>query len=361
MRIAKYIILLLLLFTIAFTVFIATQPSEFNISQEKTISYSKAKLFDFISDYKNLENWHPKLNNQPTIKSKYSETTIGEGAFIKWEENSISTTKIFNQDSIFQIEKIDGEEYKTYWTFKEEKESTKITWGIKGTLSFREKIVALLKGKNNSSISTYLNTGLENINSFLVDEVNNFSVSLDGVITKQATNFIQQKDSCSIPEFQAKSEALLKNINTFVTDNGIQRNGDSFIMFKNWDESNDYVVYSVIVPIDEEILTTPLSDITGGFMEEFMAVKSTLKGDHKNRKYAWEKALTFFEKEENSDYIKDDTQPLIESYKVNRLTSKVKPSKFVTEVLIPVKKKFEKPVVVVKKPVEVPISDTINN
>lgn len=361
MRIAKYILLLILLLSIAFTVFIATQPSEFSIVQEKTIQYPKSKLFDFINDTKNLVDWHPNLSNQDNEKYSYSETTIGEGAFIKWKKNNIAITKVYNQDSISQIENIDGEEYKTIWTFKEEKNGTTITWGIKGNLSFKEKVMALLKGKNNSTISEYLKKGLKNIDDFLVNEVNNFSVSLDGLVTKKETFFIQQKDSCAIAVFQQKSEGLLKNINTFVEDNGIQRNGDSFISFTNWNETKGYVVYAVCVPIDEEILTTPLSDITGGLMEEFQAVKATLKGDYKNRKHAWKKALDYFENEENAEFVKDETKVLIESYKTSKVTNnKIKPSQFVTEVLIPIKKKVVKPII--RKPVATPpTSDTITN
>lgn len=353
MRIAKYLLLLLLLLSIAFVVFVATQPNEFDISEEKTIKSPKSKVFNFINDFENWGNWHPELINKQGIKSSFSKLTSGEGAFIDWDGNRISTSKVFEQDSIYQIEKIDDQNYTTYWTFREENNQTKITWGIKGHLTFKEKMKALLTGSNETKFSSLLTSGLENINNYLVNEFSTFNVIVNGIITREASSYIQQRDSCKISDFQVKAATLLKNINLFVKQNEITTTGDSYIQFKTWDETNDYVVYTACVPIQEEILTTPLSDIRGGYYESFIALKTTLKGDYNHRKEALKKALEFIAE---NNYIEEKKGEHIEIYKVNNSTTtdKIKPSQFITEILIPVIKKNVTPVVV-KQNVEIPV------
>ena len=350
MRIAKYIFLLILLFSIAFIVFIATQPSDFDIKSEKTIAIPKTKLFQFVNDYKNWEFWYPTLQNSPKIKTSLSETSFGEGAFLKWEDETISTAQQFEKDSIYQLKKVDDQEYIIYWIFKEEKEGTKVVWGIKGKMNFTDKLNAFLNGGTQSELITSIELGLENINDYLVNEVSNFNILVNGIVTRPASFYIQQNDSCKIGDFNLRAVALIQKINTFVKQNNIQATNDSFIQILDTN-SNGYINFRASVPIEEEILTTPLSDIKGNYLDEYTALKTTLKGDYSHIKETISKAKQYIAN--TDEYTIDESIPLMEIYKSIGNLKSVKTSEKITELLIPVKGKNSKPVTV-PKPIIVP-------
>ncbi|NHN24220.1 hypothetical protein FIA58_000895 [Flavobacterium jejuense] len=338
MRIAKYIFLLLLLLSIAFIVFIATQPNEFNYKSEKTIASPKNTIFQYINDYKNWNSWYPELNF--STKTSHSEITNGEGAFIKWDETKITTTHLFSNDSIYQLEQEGDKKYSLYWKFQEEKGETKVIWGIKGNLTFNEKLFAFLKGGNEFIYTSKIEEGLEKINDYLVNEISNFNILINGVVNNHASYNIQQKDSCSLAEFPLRSNKALQNLQKFVKQNDIIINGDAFIQFSTWNINNEPLYFAACIPIEEEILTTPLSDITGHYQEEYSALKITLKGSYSHRKEAWKKALAFIK--QNEEYILDQDYKITEIHKKDR-SNTTKPSEFITEILIPVKAKNSKP------------------
>lgn len=345
MKIAKYFLLLLFLFSIAFIVFIATQPSNFTVKSEKTIAISKTKLFQFINDYKNWEYWYPNLKGKTEIKTSLSETSYGEGAFLKWKDITISTSQLFEKDSIYQLEKKDEQEYISHWTFEQVKEGTKVTWIISGKMSFNQKLNAFLNGGTESSIIAKIEEGLENINDYLINEISSFNIIVNGIVTRPESFYIQQKDSCKISDFNLRSIVLLKKIKEFVKQNDIEVNGDTFIQIEDKNESEDYIKYAASIPIEEEILTTPLSDINGRFLEEFDAIKITLKGDYSHKKEAIAKGLEYIQE---NNYEENKSISYIEVFKINSSNSKVKPSEYLTEILIPIVKKNSKPVVVPK-------------
>ena len=51
MKITKYILLLVILLSVAFVVFIATQPNDYEINREKIITTSKDNVFNYVNDY----------------------------------------------------------------------------------------------------------------------------------------------------------------------------------------------------------------------------------------------------------------------------------------------------------------------
>lgn len=360
MRIAKYIFLLLLLLSIAFIVFIATQPNEFNYKSEKTIASSKNTIFQYINDYKNWNSWYPELN--ANTKTSLSEITYGEGAFINWDATKITTTQLFGTDSIYQLEQEGDKKYNLYWKFHEEKGETKVIWGIKGSLTFNEKLLSFLKGGNEFMFTSKIEQGLENINEYLINEVSNFNILINGVVNSHASYYIQQKDSCSLTEFPIRSNNALQNLQKFVKQNDIVINGDAFIQFASWNINDEPLYFAACIPIEEEILTTPLSDITGHYQEEYSALKITLKGSYSHRKEVWTKALAFIE--QNEEYILDKDYKITEIHKKDR-SNTTKPSEFITEILIPVKDKNNKPKIVVTpvvipKPTVIQKTDSIN-
>ena len=361
MRIAKYIFLLLLLLSIAFIVFIATQPNEFDYKSEKTMASPKNTVFQFVTDFKNWKNWSPEYNSK--LKTSLSEITSEEGAFINWDETKILTTQIFKNDSVYQQQKVGNTTYDLYWKFIEDTGKTKVIWGIKGKLTFKEKLMSFFKGGNEFIYTSRIEQGLENINEYIINEISNYNILINGVINNHASYYIQQKDSCRMDEFAFRNVKALKNVAQFVKQNDIVINGDAFIRFDSWNLDLEPIYFAACVPIEEEILTTPLSDITGHYQDEYTALKVTLKGSYSHRKEAWTKALQFIEA--NEEYTLDKENKITEIHKKDR-SNTTNPSEFITEILIPVKStdSNSKPVVTqaasAPKPVVTQKKDSVN-
>lgn len=340
MRILKYIFLLLILFSLAFIVFVATQPGDYKIIRSKEIAISKDILFNFVSDSSALKDWNPWIENQAIFKNE----------------------NLTSNDTLSQQIIINDKVIKSFFQFKKTKIGTLVTWKIEGKMNFEEKILNTLQGGVQNIIGNKLVDGLKNIDQYLVKEIATYDIKIEGLVTKHATNYIQQIDTCSIVDFQKESKRLLQNMMSFVEKNEIIITGLPFITFKTWLKNDKNIIFAMCVPVEEEILTTDGSEISGGRFEEFLAVKTNLKGDYSHKQKAWDKTYSYI-REKN--LVEEINGTKIEVYKIS-LPKERKPSKWVTEIYIPIQKKVYRPKVIkpvvneeIITPIENPTSNTI--
>jgi len=322
MRILKYVFLLSLLFSIAFVVFVATQPGDYKIKRSKEIKISKDVVFNFVADSSSISYWSPWLENEADFTSE----------------------TLFKKDSITQKLLVNKEENNSVLQFQKTKNGTLIVWELKGKLNFNLKMLSVLKGGIDNVLGNDLEEGLKNIDNYLVKELTTYNIKIHGLVTKHATNYIQQIDSCAVVDFQKKSKEMLQNMLSFVAKNDINIIGLPFIVYENKRTVNNTTIFAMCVPVEEEILTTEGSEISGGSFDEFLAVKTTLTGDYSHLEEAWKKSADYIT---TKKIIEDFAGKHIEIYKVS-LPKERKPSKWVTEIYVPIKKKVFKPRVVKK-------------
>lgn len=342
MKITKYILLLLLLLSFAFIVFVATQPNEYEIKREKVINTSKDNVFNYVNDYTTWEDWFNLKEFDPSATINYTEITTGTDAGFSWNSSTtngkIKTTNEALNQSINQDFYLNDDVHKITWTFAQTPKGTKVNWSMKGNLSFKWKFNTILRSGMDDVFGAIFEKGINEIEKYLVTELESMKIIHNGIVTKHATNFIQQKDSCSINEFQIKAKKMLQNMIQFVENNEIELVGLPFVMVDKRDEKLNYIKFAMCVPVEEEILTTEGSEISGNHFDEFLAFKTTLTGDYNHLKRARKKANDEITK---LNYSIDSTNKYIEIYKVS--LPKVKnPSQWVTELYFPVKKEVIK-------------------
>lgn len=318
MRILKYILLLLLLFSVAFVVFVATQQSDYKVVRSKEIKVAKDIVYSFVSDSTSLVDWNP------------------------WEKNMaiFQNLNAVPSDTITQNITVSGEKNESFMRFQKTKKGTLVTWELKGKLDFNLKMLSVLQGGVDNVLGDKLEIGLNNIDTYLVKELKTYNIKINGLVTKHMTNYIQQIDTCSTADFQKVSKSMLQNMISFVKKNDIEIIGLPFITYESISTNDKEIIFAMCVPVEEEILTTPGSEISGGHFEEFLAVKATLTGDYSHRKEAWNKARNHVRKNKLSE--DSFNGKFIEVYKVS-LPKERKPSKWVTELYVPVKKKVYVP------------------
>jgi hypothetical protein len=356
MKLFKYLFLLFLLFTLAFVVFVATQPTTYNIKRTKQINMPVQMVFDYVNDYNNWSEWQ-KFDNSEKLDFKLSKNTVGKNASVVWDKTNSLKTTFISKDSIVQIFVEDDNKQTLHWKFNKTNSGTNTVVTIKGDLTFKEKIFSVLNFGITSYVGPQIEKGLDEINNYLVNELGNFKLELTGVVSKTETNFIERKDSCNVKDFPKHSKELLKSIKEFIKQNEIETVGQPFVIFKG-NPTSGFMNYSLCVPVRDEILTTPESQIQGNNFKSFLAVKSTLIGDYSHIKDAWAKSRAYMVK---NKLIEDLQGTYIGIYKKSYPEIK-EPSKWVTEFYIPLLKKKPKRRVIkdttaVSTPTDVPVEE----
>ena len=337
MKIFKYLTLLFLLFLLAFVVFVATQPATYQITKQKEINLPASVVFEYVNDFSNWNDWQ-QFNKEENFTFSTSENTIGEKSFVKWDSNNKIETTFAQKDSIVQNYIESSNKQTLHWKFKKTKTGTLALVTIKGDLTFKEKIYSVLNGGITSYVGPQIEESLVKIDNYLVNELGSFDIKVQGLVNRPETNYIEQKDSCLVKDFPKNSKALLKTMKTFIKSNAIETLGVPFVVFYNSPNGNT-IKYSMCVPVKEEILTTPESDIQGNSFASFLAVKTVLKGDYSHMKKAWSKARNYIAA---NKFTEDKTSIYIGIYK-KALPEFTEPSKWKTEIYIPIVKKIAKP------------------
>ncbi|MFH6956837.1 transcriptional regulator [Flavobacterium aquidurense] len=349
MKILKYIFLLLLLSLVALTVFVATQKGIFTVERSKVINSPKATVYNYINDFRNYEDFESWSVADPSIKMTFPNKTAGNGASYYWTgsegNGNAITLKTKEGESIQQKMKYDGTEADVNWTFKDTLGGkTKVTWKASGTMSFLFKVYTALNGGSDKVIGTIYEKSLANIDKNLDYETRTFAVEVNGVVKKTETPYIGQTFTSEIQKISKNARIVIPKLIEFSQNNGLSANGKPFIIYHTYNTATGLAKISICLPTNKEIMTTSGSDILGGTLKGFEAVKTTLKGDYSHINDAITKTTAFINKEKITP---DLSWSHLEILTVSKLDVK-SPSKLVTEVYYPVQPKV---VPVAKTPV----------
>lgn len=341
MKIFKYILLLILLSFVTLSVFIATQKGEYDVVRTKIIKSPKSVVYNYVNDYKNWENWQSWKIDDKNVVLKFPKKTIGKGGSYQWKgesgEGKIKTVFVKENDSIAQKMTYNNAVSEVYWSFKDTLGKTKVTWRTKGKLPFMYKIESTLKGGPERVIGNLYEQNLENLDKILDFEINTYSIKVKGIVTKLETFYIEKTINSKIENANKNIKIMLSKLIAFAKKNKIETAGKPFIKYHSFNTSKGITNFSVCLPIKEEIFTSPGSDISGGKLNRFLAVKTTLKGDYSHSEQAWKKTYEYISKNKLN---KNQTQPSIEIY-TRGVNEEKKPSKWQTDIYVAVYPKNE--------------------
>ncbi len=333
MRILKYILLLLILIVTATCVFVYTQNGSFSVSKTKSIALQKNVIFNYINDYSNWSDFLILNAKNSEKTTKHSDITIGEAAFATWNAITFKTQKSIENDPIQQTLNWNDSALNSNWNFSTENQNTNVTWVIKGTLNFKERFFKLLGLGINKTIENDMAKSLDNLNTFLIKEVNTFEVTVNGIVQIPEMSYLQQKKSVVKSDFYSTITTYLSKNALFFKDYNLFMNGSPMCFFESLPSDKNEMPIKMCYPISEEIFTSPESEITFGKSQSYQAVKATLKGDYIHVDAAW-KALIAYCKKNNIEIPNQNFH--LEIYVKNYLQSN-KPSEWVTELYLPLK------------------------
>lgn len=334
MRILKYLFLLLLLFMIGLTVFVTTQKGDYDITQSKVIKTPRNTVYAFINDYRNWETFGSWLKDEKALKTRYSSESTGKGAYFSWKgiesTGNIKTLSVTENESISQKMDYDGSRSEVMWTFKDTLGATKVSWRSKGKMTAMMKIKAFFKGGMSSIMQELFEKSLANLDRTLDYEINTFSIKVNGTTTLPKRFYIGQTINSYDDKAIKNIKILLPKMMAFFEKNKIVMGGRPFVAYHN---TNGQVVnFSVRVPMRDSVYIMPGSEVESGETAVMYAVKATLTGDYSHLKAARKKAIDYIAQ----NNLKQNAQnPVTEVY-IKTIKDSKQPSKWVTEVYVPV-------------------------
>jgi hypothetical protein len=339
MRIIKYLFLLILLSFVALSIFVATQKGEFTVQRSHIINSPKSNVFIFVNDYKNWQDFSSWIVEDPEIKIRLPEKTIGTGASYSWEGEkaigNLQTTAVKENESISQKMNYNGDLFSVLLTFKDTVGGTKVTWKTTGKMSFAMKITAALNGGIDNIVGALHEKSLANLDKTLVYEMNTHKVEVKGIVKKLETFYLYQTFTTKISNITKNAQIVFPKIILFCEQNNIELNGKPFTIYHTYDVGKGLSRLSFCIPIKEQILTSSGSDILSDKLETFEAIKTTLTGDYSHLKKAMNKTTEYCK----TNKISIDTKfSYIENYTISATEIK-NPSKWITDIYLPIKPK----------------------
>ncbi len=342
MKILKYLFFLLLIVIIAGSIYVATKDGDYVIEETAIIEAPLPVVYSEVNNYRNWESWAPWIVNEEDAVPNYSENPKGEGAEFSWTGDDIGdgtlvTTKTIPDSSIEQSAVLNPTfaetEGEMYWRFEEVEQGTKVTWGIKGNQSFREKLAYTF---NNNSLANVLrprlSEGLENLKESTLKKMSVYSINVAGETTHGGGFYMYTTTATKISQIPEKMGDMFTTVSRYMENNNISKQGDPFILYNDWDEQNNSAIYSAGYFTPSLVITPENSQVLNGMMPVQRVVKTTLKGDYKNLKEAWDRTYQYIQE---NNLMVDETRQPFEVY--NTFNEEVQnPANFVTEIYIPV-------------------------
>ncbi|NNE32747.1 MAG: transcription activator effector-binding protein [Winogradskyella sp.] len=299
MKFLKYILLLLLILIIGFSIYIAVQPNSFEVTRSKTINAPQPVIYNEVIDFANWEAWSAWVEEKPDTKISLGDQTDGVGGNYTWEdEDGIGRMKTIDADPFSSItQEMQFEDFpksKVLWQFSgNENGTTDVKWSISGEdLPFIFKFFSTIMGGMENQIGPKYERSLVLLDSVLQNKMSAYSIDVEGVTQHSGGYYLYSTTSCKMSDFKTKMQEEFPKVGSYALANNITFAGAPFVLYEKWDEANNAVIFSVCIPTNSRIITTE-SDILTGQLDNFKAIKTVLNGNYDNLKEAWEKTMAY--------------------------------------------------------------------
>jgi hypothetical protein len=342
MKILKYLLLLIFLFLIGLTVFIATQKGDYTIVRSKIIKIPRSTVFNYVNDYKNWETFASWSNDGGRTKFIFPNLTKGKGASCSW--NGISSGKAITtevRDNTFIHQKFIFNDTETLgkWTFKDTLGKTKVTWETRGKMDVFTKIKAYLNGGIENIIGDVYEKSLYQLDRTLDYEINTFKINSNGIVARPKMFYIGQTITSNPEKVNKNIRILIPKMVSFFKKNNMVMLGKPFVIMNAADEKSKVITLSVCIPVKDSIAIMEGSELMSGTLEAHSSVKTTLMGDYSHFAKADQKALNYiFENQLKRNFAIQPSRIYLITYDEDK-----HPSKWTTELYYPVYPKVISP------------------
>jgi effector-binding domain-containing protein len=337
MKILKYVVFLLLILVIGFSIFVAVQPNSFKVSRSKIIQAPQSVIYNNVIDFKNWKDWSSWVEKDPSISITLAEQTKGIDGSYSWEDkNGVSRMKTIAakpSTSITQeMQVADYPKSDVNWTFEAiDEETTKVTWQIEGKdLPFGFKMAIAFMGSMDDQIGPDYERSLTKLDSVIQAEMKVYSINVKGETQHSGGFYLYKTTSCKLSAFEKNKKEMLDEVGTYALTHNVRMAGTPFIIYHKKDFENDAVMFSCAIPTNSKIVTEVDSEILTGQLNSFKAVKTVLRGNTSNLDEAWNTTMNFIA---DHNLKIAESGPMLETYITDR-REQPNPAEWVTEIYV---------------------------
>ncbi|MEE2802718.1 MAG: SRPBCC family protein [Bacteroidota bacterium] len=339
MKALKYFIILLVIGIIASVVYFSLQDGTYSITEEYTIEAPTQVIYEQIDDFESWNNWNP-WTMQDGINSTMGEQTSGVGGYYTFTDEygngKMTITNVDpNKKIVFDMQYDSGfavSNSEVSMMIMPEDKANKVIWNIKGENSLKEKMLNAIFGIDlEKEIRPMYQQGLKNLDSVVQQELNKYTVSVDGVLDTGGSYYLYMSTSATTKTMETLQESMFQNIKKYMNIHDIKPFGNPMIIFEKNDPTLGQLIFSAAIPVKDRIETETGSNVLCGFTPATQAIKTTLKGKHEFLNKAWEEA-TAYRVSNNLDA--SDISPYI-VYRVSK-DETVNPAAYLTEIYLPI-------------------------
>ena len=302
-------------------------------------------IFNEVNDFTSWKSWEPWSREAEDMIINYGEKTSGEGASYSWDSEEMGNGEIVTVksnpytsiDQEITFNTAFGESTSDiYWEFNKQGDSTMVTWRMKGEQSFMEKAAFIFQDQSlTEMIQPMFREGLNNLQKVLKEKMETYSVNIDGVTQHGGGYYMYVTTASKISQVTERMPKMIGEVNNYMTTNNIEQVGNPFVLYNQWNDEAGTAIYSAGFFTPSEVITPAESDVLNGFMPNQRTLKTTLKGDYKNLKEAWDASYTYIE---NNGLTASNDAQAFEVY-VTGPNDNANPAKWITHIYIPLQQK----------------------
>lgn len=341
MKIIKYLLFLILIFVIAGSIYVATKDGDFEVQSSKVVNAPATLLYEEVLELSNWQNWEA-WSSIEGMELETGAKSSGEGAKLSWTANelrdgSITTVAAIPYQSITQeiiLETSVGRaEAMLTWKFEPSDGGTLLSWSLKGSQDFKEKLAFTLQDQDLREIfQPILDSSMSNLETSVIAQMEEYSININGITRHGGGYYMYQTTAAKYSEVNSKASEMIGEIMNYMEEHQISQSGKPFVVYNQRDERSGTTIFSAAVPTPNQVVTPAGSPVLNGYLEPQKVVKATLKGNRKNAPEAWEKAYRFIEKNELE--INPQGQPF--EIFITNPAEQDNPALWITEIYIPI-------------------------
>ncbi|SDS04223.1 GyrI-like domain-containing protein [Gramella sp. MAR_2010_147] len=306
MKIFKYLLFLSLIFIIGASIYIATKDGKFQVERTLMMEAPREIIFNEVNDFTTWKNWEPWSQETDDMIINYGEKTTGEGASYSWQSEKMGDGKMRTinakphsslQQELTFITPFGESTSEVYWEFEPQGDSTLVKWGMMGEQTFMEKAAFIFQDESLAEMmQPMFSKGLNNLQEEITVKMNSYTINIDGITQHGGGYYMYITTASKISQVSDRMEKMVTEVGNFMATNNIEQVGKPFILYNEWNEDQGTAIYSAAYFTPSEVVTTTESSILNGFMPNQRTLKTTLKGDYKNLKEAWDSSYAYLQK-----------------------------------------------------------------
>ncbi|MDY2588382.1 SRPBCC family protein [Winogradskyella aquimaris] len=336
MKAFKYILLLLLVLIIGFSIYIAVQPNSFEVTRSRNIEAPKEVLYDKIIDFETWEHWSSWVEADPAMTLNIPEKHRGVGGSYSWEDQdgmgTMTTVSANPYTSITQeMQFADYPKSDVSWLLvTKEDGSTEVTWKIAGQdLPFMFKLFSTLMGGMEKQIGPHYERSLEKLDSLVQVDMKHFEITVNGITEYGGGYYLYKTTNANSQNMSAKMGESFGKIMQFMGEHNIKQSGMPLTVYN--DISSSSVIMSNGIPVKEKIILPMDADVSLNYIPKIKVLKTTLKGNYTNLNKAWEKAMAYLAQ----NNLEQSSEHPFEIYTTDP-GNYPNPADWITEIYIPI-------------------------